>query len=134
MDNSVTEVLKINQAFYNTFAAGDYAAMEMLWAKLIEVSVIHPGSEILHGHEAVMISWRQILENSGGSQIRCSEPKAYILGNAAYVVCKEVFPEGWLIATNIFVLEEGAWRMVHHQAGPVNQARQQETASTKSIH
>lgn len=134
MDNSVTEVLKINQAFYDTFTAGDYAAMEKLWAKINEVSVIHPGSEILHGHEAVMISWRQILENSGGSQVCCSEPKAYILGDSAYVVCNEVFPEGRLIATNIFVLEEGAWRMVHHQAGPVNRARKRTAEITRSVH
>ena len=134
MNNTVTEVLKVNRAFYESFASGDYTAMKMLWAKLNEVSVIHPGSVILHGHEAVMISWQQLLENSGGSQIRCAEAKAYILGNSAYVVCNEVFPEGQLIATNIFVLEGGTWRMVHHQAGPVNRARQDAAEITKSIH
>ena len=134
MNEKTTEVLKVNQAFYDTFAAGDYMTMEMLWAKANEVSVIHPGNVILHGHEAVMMSWRQILENSGGSQISCSEAKAYILGNSAYVICNEVFPEGRLIATNIFVLEEGAWYMVHHQAGPINRIRERAAEIAKSIH
>lgn len=134
MNKTVTEVLKVNQAFYETFAAGDYAAMEMLWAKVNEVSVIHPGSVILHGREAVMTSWQQILENSGGNRVLCSGPKAYILGASAYVVCDEVFPEGRLIATNIFVLEDGDWRMVHHQAGPVNRTGQRMAKNTNSIH
>ena len=25
-----------------------------------------------------------------------------------------------MIATNVFVKEDGAWRMVHHQSGPTN--------------
>ncbi len=25
---------------------------------------------------------------------------------------------GYLVATNIFIREAGAWKMVHHQAGP----------------
>lgn len=134
MNKTENEVLKVNQAFYKNFAAGDYKAMEILWAKANEVSVIHPGSEILHGHEAVMMSWQNILENSGGSQISCAEAKACIFGKSAYVICNEVFPEGRLIATNIFVLEEGAWRMVHHQAGPLNRVRQSVSDINKSIH
>ena len=134
MNKIANDVLRINRVFYEIFAAGDYAEMKKLWANGKEVSVIHPGSMVLHGHEAVMMSWQQILENSGGSKIRCVEPRVYILGDTAYVICNEVFPEGQLIATNIFVLEEGAWRMVHHQAGPVNQPMQNISDSTKSIH
>jgi len=32
-------------------------------------------------------------------------------------VCYEVLEGGFLAATNVFVREDGAWRMVHHQAG-----------------
>lgn len=134
MDKTASNVLKVNQAFYETFAAGDYAEMEKLWSRTSEVSVIHPGSEMLHGHEAVMMSWKQILDNSGGSQILCAEPKVYMLGDSAYVICNEVFPEGQLIATNIFVVEEGVWYMVHHQAGPLNQVRQHVPDNSRSIH
>ena len=134
MNKTANDVLEVNQSFYRIFAAGDFAGMEKLWAEASEISVIHPGSAVLHGREAVMLSWRQILENSGGSQMRCTEPEVYVLGNTAYVTCSEVFPEGRLIATNIFVLEGGACRMVHHQAGPVNQARQGAPVKNKSIH
>ncbi|MCB9604183.1 MAG: nuclear transport factor 2 family protein [Sandaracinus sp.] len=49
----------------------------------------------------------------------CSQVKVHVLGTAAYVTClegHETQPPR-LVATNVFVLEEGRWRMVHHQAG-----------------
>ena len=46
------------------------------------------------------------------------DARAFVLGEAGYVTCFEAFPEGFLIATNLFVREEGEWRLVHHQAGP----------------
>jgi hypothetical protein len=39
-------------------------------------------------------------------------------GRAAFVVGTEALPAGELVFTNIFCLEAGAWRMVHHQVGP----------------
>jgi len=35
------------------------------------------------------------------------------------VICEEELQAGHLIATNIFVKEDGGWRMVHHQASPL---------------
>ena len=34
----------------------------------------------------------------------------------AVVICYEVFTEGTMVATNVFVREEGEWRIMHHQA------------------
>jgi hypothetical protein len=33
------------------------------------------------------------------------------------VVCEEELDGGTLIASNLFVREDGSWRLVHHQAG-----------------
>ena len=44
-----------------------------------------------------------------------------MLGDAAaIVVCRELVAGTPLAATNIYVLEEGSWRLVHHQSGPVS--------------
>ncbi len=115
------EILAVNKAFYDAFATGDFLSIKRLWSRENEISVIHPGSAALHGQKAVMMSWAMIFENSGAHAIECVDARAYLVGDSAYVVCREVFPEGQLVATNIFITEEGAWRMVHHQAGP-NQA------------
>ena len=113
-------ILTANQAFYDAFARGDYYAIEALWAKEHMVSVVHPGWGDLHGIEAVMESWQRIMEGGRQHAIRCEQATVYQFKGLAYVLCREVFPSGELIATNIFVLEEGQWRMVHHQAGPLN--------------
>ena len=118
MNKTLKQVLQINSAFYDAFAAGDFFAVKAIWSKNHQTSVIHPGRAALHGRKAVMMSWELIFKNSGPHDIKCINEKVYLIGESAYVVCSEIFPEGQLIATNIFVIEDGGWRMVHHQAGP----------------
>jgi ketosteroid isomerase-like protein len=134
MDKTQEDILKANQSFYDAFAAGDYDRLEKQWINADEISVIHPGSTVLHGRQAVMSSWRQILDSSDSSDIRCANPKVYLLGDTAYVICNEVFPEGQLIATNIFRLEDNTWRMVHHQAGPDNRPGRLISSENRSVH
>ncbi len=110
-------VLAANESFYRAFAEGDAEALEALWAVRAPVACIHPGWAPLAGRDLVMQSWRAILA-AGPPPISCREPSAHVLGEAAFVVCFEVIDEGLLAATNVFVREAGAWRMVHHQAGP----------------
>jgi ketosteroid isomerase-like protein len=111
-------VLDANDAFYRAFAERDVDAMEALWARDVPVACIHPGWQVLNGREAVMASWRGIL---GGvpPAIRCSDAIARVAGRAAFVVCTETLDAGELVATNVFVHEDGAWRLAHHHAGPV---------------
>lgn len=111
------EVLFANEAFYLSFAAGDDAAMDGLWARSAAVSCLHPGWEALHGRDAVMESWRGIMR-AGAPAIRCRAPQVALYGDLATVICYEQVQDDFLVATNIFVREEGAWRMIHHQAGP----------------
>jgi hypothetical protein len=77
----------------------------------------------------VISSWRGILENPTSPKIRCVDPRVHLLGDTAYVICFEVFGGSKLVATNVFAREEGSWRMVHHQAGPVAGAEEQEEES-----
>ncbi len=76
-----------------------------------------------------MMSWELIFAKSAVHEIKCVNEVAYLTGDSAYVVCSEVFPEGQLIATNIFVFEDNEWRMIHHQAGSVSDRQWQEPAS-----
>lgn len=118
MDSRELEVLEANQAFYRAFAARDAEAMERLWASRHPVACIHPGWDVLDGREEVVSSWRDILAGNA-PDISASRAEARVLGEAAFVTCHEVLAGGLLAATNVFVREDGAWRMVHHQASPV---------------
>ncbi len=120
----VTEaaVLSANATFYRAFSEGDYAAMSDLWARRAPVACFHPGSPALVGRPAVLESWRQILGGSPGFALRCDQPVAHVVGDAAIVTCYEGSDDdpAHLAATNVFVFEDGTWRMVHHHAGPMS--------------
>lgn len=117
-------VLEANHRFYRAFAAGDFDAMSRLWAERAPSACLHPGAPLLVGRAAVLASWRQILAESGGVDMVCRTPRVFLLGDSAFVTCLEANGQGpaHLVATNVFVLEDGAWRMVHHQAGPLSRA------------
>lgn len=119
MSSAEVEVLAANQSFYDAFARGDVEAIDSLWAQRAPVACVHPGWDALHGRDEVMQSFRSILDN-GAPTVRCSRPSAYVLGESAYVVCGEVVGDAELVATNLFVREDGAWRLVFHQAGPIH--------------
>jgi ketosteroid isomerase-like protein len=114
------DLLAANEAFYAAFSRQDAAAMDSLWARDAEVACLHPGWEALVGREPVVESWRQILLGGGApGNVRCRHPVAHIVGDAGWVICEEVLPGGTLAATNVFVRERRAWRMVHHHASPI---------------
>jgi ketosteroid isomerase-like protein len=112
-------VLAANEGFYKAFAARDVRAMDRLWAQRAPVVCIHPGWQALRGREPVMASWKDILGGPGAPPIVCVRPTAYVLGDAAFVVCNERLPGAELVATNIFTREDGEWRLVQHHAGGV---------------
>jgi len=113
------EVLEANEAFYRAFSRRDAAAMERLWAEAHPVACVHPGWDVLDGREEVLQSWSEILGSEGAPRISCSHAQAHVLGEVAFVTCHEVVEEGRLAATNLFVREEGRWRVAHHQASPI---------------
>lgn len=112
-------VLALNQAFYRAFSDRDYPAMDALWASRMPVSCIHPGWTALFGREAVMTGWGDVLNAPTGPVIRPRNERVMLYGDTAVVLCEEVLGNAVLAATNLFVREDGAWRLVHHQAGPI---------------
>lgn len=111
-------VLDANQAFYTAFAARDIAAMERIWAHEARVCCIHPGWAPLIGRAPVIESWAAILSDAGAPEISCGDSNAILLGQSALVVCREYMPQGQFLASNLFVVENGGWHLVHHHAGP----------------
>lgn len=112
---AVEELLRANREFYRAFAAGDFVAMDRVWADHQEILCVHPGWDLLRGRDRVMASWRGILRRP--MPVRTRDEVVELLGAVGVVACVEVLPEAELAATNVFVLEQGRWRMLHHQAG-----------------
>ena len=112
------EVLRANQAFYDAFLARDLSKMRDVWATRHHVACVHPGWHVLVGREEVMASWEAILASEESPAISCSEATAFVLGDSAFVTCTEDVSGTELVATNVFMREDGGWKIVHHHAGP----------------
>jgi ketosteroid isomerase-like protein len=115
-------VLDANAAFYRAFTQGDYTAMSDLWAQRAPVACLHPTAQAYVGRSVVLDIWKQVLGGTSRFELRCDQPLVHVFGNAAIVTCYEGADDdpAHLAATNVFVLEDGRWRMVHHHAGPIS--------------
>ncbi len=96
--------------------------MEALWSTAHLVACIHPGWQALHGRTQVIASWRAILQNPDSPEIECSDAKALVIGDCAFVTCTENMEGNQLVATNIFARDGEDWKMVHHQAAPFSRS------------
>lgn len=109
-------LLAANGDFYAAFAAGDFGAMDALWARKAPVACIHPGWPPVHGRDQVMGTWTDILRNPPRPAVRPFGQRAMLLGDVGLVIGFEAIGDARLVATNLYVREGGAWKMVHHQA------------------
>jgi ketosteroid isomerase-like protein len=126
-------LLAANLEFYRAFTTHDVTAMECVWAVETPVLCLHPGWELLRGRAAVLESWRQILSSPEAPRVVVHEDQAFLFGEVGIVTCEEELDGGSLAATNMFVKEQGIWRLVHHQASPIV-SRRAEPARPGRLH
>lgn len=112
-----------NHAFYRALQAQDMAMMDLVWCQEDRATCIHPGWRRLDGWIDIRRSWAAIFQNTGDWSVTCRRTRVSITGDDAWVTCiEEIRPEGQpfvqMEATNIFVRQQGAWRLVHHHASP----------------
>jgi ketosteroid isomerase-like protein len=112
------EILAANAAYYDAFAAADFAAMSRIWADE-DLTCIHPGWPALVGRPSILESYRQILSNPDQERIEPHSATVLVAGEEARVLCVEFVGGAALAATNLFRRIDGAWRMTHHQASPI---------------
>lgn len=127
-------VLFANEAFYRAFAGRDLEAMRVIWASRRPVACVHPGWGPLTDRDSIVESWRGILGSANAPEIACREPRVFLIGEVAFVVCFEAIGGSFLIATNIFAREDGVWKIVHHQAGPTAERPKDEDEPENLVH
>lgn len=118
-DDEREAVLAANRAFYRAFAERDVEAMDQIWATTGAVICLHPGQAPLLSRAEIMASWRGILRHPEAPRVRCIDEWVVGRPGLAIVVCREILPEGQLMATNTFARQSDGWRMVGHHSGPV---------------
>lgn len=121
------KVLAVNQRFYAALEKLDLEEMEAIWLHVDWVKCVHPGWEMLEGWEEVRESWQRIFENTRLMRVFVSDLRLHVENHTAWVVCVENvtssyetgFEQVSVQVTNLFVLSDGEWRMVHHHASPL---------------
>ena len=118
-DEEREAVLAANRAFYRAFAERDVAGMDQIWAQTGAMVCLHPGQAPLLGRAEIMASWRGILRHPESPKVRCVGESVIGRPGLAIVACREILPEGQLMATNTFARQGDGWRMIGHHSGPV---------------
>jgi len=132
MSSDELAIRAANDGFYHAFSARDLPAMEAIWARDVPVACIHPGWDALRTREEVIDSWRRILSNDRSPRVSCAEVTVHAHGAMAFVVCHERVGGAELVATNVFIRQEGAWKLTHHQAAPFAEAWADRTKTPQS--
>lgn len=113
-------VIAANDAFYRAFATKDLVAMDELWARQAACATVHPLGELVLGREWVMETWELIFADPNQPRVVMGDPHVALQSSdVAYVTCREFAAGNALVSTNLFVLEDGAWRIVHHHSSPI---------------
>jgi ketosteroid isomerase-like protein len=128
------------RAFYDAFEASDLNAMMNVWADRDFIECIHPMSDRTKGRPEVEASWRQIFDGGMRVRLQCSNiHRTQDALLAVHVLYEHFSAPGEdvqhppIIATNIYQLIEGSWRMVLHHASPSPQDEFEQQWETPGI-
>ena len=132
--DDVEAVEAANTEYYAAFENGDLDLMHKVWAdgEFAEgVACVHPGWSMLRGREEVLRSWALIMANTAYIQFVLTDVNVKIYGDTAVLTCEEniltaddeteggFLAGGSVVSTNVFVREEGVWRLWVHHGSPV---------------
>jgi ketosteroid isomerase-like protein len=71
----------------------------------------------------VLDSWKLVLGGSKSIDIRVDRIHTCVRDSLAFVTCEEVVEAvesmGTVAATNVFELQDGVWKIVHHHGSPL---------------
>ena len=107
----------------NAMFAGSHEPLENLWSHRESITYTGPFGGRFTGWKAVQEEFRKAAAMKLGGRISCNDLHVYAGKDMGYTVCVEegenVDAQGNPIkvshrATNIFHLEDGQWRLVHH--------------------
>ena len=124
---STQELRAANDSLYaalNAMFTGNLEPMNNIWSHTDNVTDMGPFGGRLTGWEAVGAEFKKEAGMKLGGRIVCKELHIYAGTDMGYTVCTEegenMSADGKPVlvshrATNIFHLENGQWKLVHHQ-------------------
>jgi len=139
---STETVIAANTTLYTSLNAmfeGDFGPISNVWSHSDSITYMGPFGGKLVGWEAVGADFKQVTDMKIGGSIRQEGVSVHVGEDMAYVACTEVGenigPDGKPVqvrhrATNVFQLENGEWKLIHHHT---DIAEQLESAYDKNL-
>lgn len=126
MNNNSEQLRQANDELYaglNTLFTGDPEPLNDLWSHSDSITYMGPFGACLTGWNDVKEEFQKVADMKLGGKISSRDLKVFAGTDMGYTSCVEegenIGPDGKPVkvshrATNIFRLEEGKWRLVHH--------------------
>lgn len=125
-DMKLDEIIKANNQLYaglNEMFKGNIEPLNKLWSHSDETTYMGPFGGCLQGWNEIGGDFKKVADMKLGGKISCKDLHVYVGGDIGYASCVEVGenidPDGKPVsvshrATNIFHLENGEWKLIHH--------------------
>lgn len=128
------EVRKASEQFYsalNRMLNGDAGPLTNIWSHGAAVTTMHPTGGRDVGWDTVRQTWEQVAGIASDGQVKLDDQMIQVSGEIAYELGTErgqVRFDGQRVqidqrVTNIYRLEAGAWKIVHHHTDVSNAMR-----------
>jgi len=133
MNANLDGLIAANDALYtglNEMFKGNIEPLNNLWSHSETISYMGPFGESLIGWDAVGAEFSKVADMKLGGSISCVDMHAYLGSDFGYTTCVEegenMDADGNPVsvshrATNIFQLENGEWRLIHHHTDKSHQ-------------
>lgn len=115
-------------AFYGAFEAADIEAMMQVWADLPDILCVHPLGGVLVGPRPIRTSWEELFADSFQRNFVVETAAVH---HGAEFASRTVYESilipasgqrfSPMIATNVYRLVDGGWRMIVHHASPAGE-------------
>ena len=141
-NSKIAELTEAHNKLYaglNTMFTGDIEPLNNVWSHSDSITYMGPFGGILTGWGEVGADFEKVAAMKLGGKITANNLHVYAGTDIGYTSCVEegenIGPDGKVIkvshrATNIFHLEEGKWKLVHHHTDISSQL---ETGFDKTI-
>ncbi|MGB7286049.1 MAG: nuclear transport factor 2 family protein [Salaquimonas sp.] len=115
------KILAVNNAFYESFSAGDLKKMQTVWSATQEVGMIPPGRDFLQGIQQILYAFSLMMQNPPEISCQREGPIEFRNGKAIIVCNEKLGLNDQVRMMNVFAPEtfddETEWKMIYH--GPI---------------
>ena len=124
--NTEQDLRKANDQFYsalNTMFTGDVEPINTIWSHRNSITYMGPFGGSMTGWDAIGAEFKKTASMKLGGKVVCSNVHFFAGSDLGFAVCVEVgeniSSEGKFVsvshrATNIFQLQDGNWKLIHH--------------------